>query len=67
MPREIAFFDALVPTLLLIFVACVILQFVLDWLLTRLRLYRYVWHPSLFRIALFFCIFSGAGLFLRAA
>ena len=67
MPREIAFLDALIPTLLLIFVGCVILQFGIDWLLSRLRLYRYVWHPSLFRIALFFCIFSGASLLLHAA
>ncbi|PUA20473.1 DUF1656 domain-containing protein [Glaciimonas sp. PCH181] len=67
MPREIAFLDALIPTLLLVFVGCVILQFGIDWLLSRLRLYRYVWHPSLFRIALFFCIFSGAGLLLHAA
>ncbi|WP_395823991.1 DUF1656 domain-containing protein [Collimonas sp.] len=26
---------------------------------------RYVWHPSLFRIALFFCIFGSAGLLLQ--
>lgn len=67
MPREIAFFDALIPTLLLVFVGSVMLQFGVDWLLSRLRLYRYVWHPSLFRIALFFCIFSAAGLLLHAA
>ncbi|MEB0141386.1 DUF1656 domain-containing protein, partial [Undibacterium sp. CCC2.1] len=46
MPREIAIFDALVPTLLAVFIGCVILQFGVDWLLTRLRLYRFVWHPS---------------------
>jgi len=67
MPREIALFDALIPTLLLVFVGCVILQFGVDWLFSRLRLYRYVWHPSLFRIALFFCIFGSAGLLLHAA
>ena len=67
MPREIALFDALVPALLLVFVGCVILQFGIDWLFSRLRLYRYVWHPSLFRIALFFCIFGGLALILHAA
>jgi hypothetical protein len=39
----------------------------IDWIFTRLGLFRYVWHPSLFRIALFFCIFGGAGLLLHAA
>lgn len=49
MPREIALFDALIPTLLLVFIACLFLQMAVDWLFTRLGLYRYVWHPSLFR------------------
>ncbi|MDP5009452.1 MAG: DUF1656 domain-containing protein [Glaciimonas sp.] len=63
MPREIALFDALMPTLLLIFVGTILLQIGIDWLMSRLHLYRYVWHPGLFRIALFFCIFSSCALF----
>jgi uncharacterized protein DUF1656 len=67
MPREIALFDALIPTLLFIFIGCLFLQMAIDWIFTRLGLFRYVWHPNLFRIALFFCIFCAAGLLLHAA
>jgi len=62
MPREIAWFDALVPTLLPIFLASLLLQWGLDWLVGRFGLYRYVWHPPLFRLALFACVFGGLGL-----
>jgi len=62
MPREIALFDALVPTLLPIFLASLLLQWGLDWLGGRFGLYRYVWHPPLFRLALFACVFGGLGL-----
>lgn len=62
MPLEIAMFDALVPTLLPIFLLSLLLQAGLDWLFGRFGLYRHVWHPPLFRLALFACVFGGLGL-----
>ncbi len=62
MPLEIAFLDALVPVLLPIFLLSLLLQWGLDWLVGRFGLYRYVWHPPLFRLALFACVFGGLGL-----
>lgn len=62
MPREIAFFDAFAPGLLLVFALSLLLQWGVDWLVGRYGLYRHVWHPPLFRIALFVCIFGGLGL-----
>ncbi|GGC74361.1 DUF1656 domain-containing protein [Undibacterium terreum] len=65
MPREIALFDALVPTLLLVFVAAMLLQVMLDRLCAYLGVYRFVWHPGLFRVAMFVCVFGGLALFLK--
>ncbi len=62
MPGEISLFGVLVPGLLLVFVLSLLLQWGVDWVIGRFGLYRYVWHPSLFRIALFACIFGGIGL-----
>ncbi|MES2103567.1 MAG: DUF1656 domain-containing protein [Pseudomonadota bacterium] len=67
MPREIALLDALVPTLLLVFVAAMLLQVALDRIFALLGVYRYVWHPGLFRVALFVCIFGGLALLLHVA
>jgi hypothetical protein len=64
MPREIALHGVLVPGLLPVFIGCLLLMVLLDLLLGRLGLYRRVWHPSLFRLALFVCLFSAAGLLL---
>ena len=49
MPREIALGDALVPSL---------------WLAGHYGLYRHVWHPALFRIAAFVCVFGSFALLL---
>jgi hypothetical protein len=62
MPRELAFLDALVPGLLLVFLASLLLQWGLDWLVGRYGFYRHVWHPPLVRLALFVCLFGGLGL-----
>lgn len=64
MPREVALFGILMPGLLLVFVASLLLSGLLDWLAGRYGLYRHVWHPALFRVALFVCIFGGLGLWL---
>lgn len=64
MPGEIDLFSLLVPGLLPILAGCVLLFVVLDLVLARLGCYRYTWHPSLFRVALFAALFSGASLLL---
>lgn len=65
MPGEIAIYGVLVPGLLPIFLGCLLLMALLDVLIGRYGLYRYVWHPPLFRLALFACLFGLAGLLLR--
>lgn len=62
MPREFALLDALVPTLLLAFLVSIALQAFLDKIFGRLGLYRHVWHPPLFRVSVFVCIFGILGL-----
>ncbi len=64
MPHEIAIQGVLVPGLLPIFLGCLLLMALVDVLIGRYGLYRYVWHPPLFRLALFACLFGLAGLLL---
>jgi steroid 5-alpha reductase family enzyme len=64
MPREVALADALVPGLLLIYLGCLLVLWLIDTIIGRYGLYRYVWHPSLFRVAVFFLLFGAAGLLL---
>ncbi|MEX3526909.1 MAG: DUF1656 domain-containing protein [Burkholderia sp.] len=62
MPREIAVFDAYMPTVVLMFVLGALLTWTVDRLLAATGLYRLVWHPSLFRASLLVCICGGLGL-----
>jgi protein AaeX len=64
MPREIALGGAMMPGLLVWFVLSLGLLLLIDVAIGRFGLYRFVWHPSLFRIALFVCIFGSIGLLL---
>lgn len=64
MPREVALGDALVPGLLLVYVGSLLVLWLIDTIIGRYGLYRYVWHPSLFRVAVFFVLFGAAGLLL---
>jgi hypothetical protein len=64
MPREIVFGDALIPGLLVLFVLSLVLLWFIDWAAGRFGLYRLVWHPSLFRLALFVCVFGSLALLL---
>ena len=59
MLREVGLFGALVPSLLLYFLAAIPLFLVIDRLASPLGFYRLVWHPPLVRLALFTCVFSG--------
>ena len=63
MLREISLFGAGVPSLLLYFVAAVVLFLLLDQVAKSLGFYRLVWHPPLVRLALFVCLFSSLVLF----
>ncbi|WP_107876988.1 DUF1656 domain-containing protein [Pseudoduganella sp. UC29_71] len=62
MPRELAVFGILIPTLLPIFLASLLLQGALDWALGHAGLYRRMWHPALVRLCLLVCIFSALTL-----
>ena len=62
MPRDIAVFDAYVPTILLLFIAGGLLTWFIDRLLALTGLYRVVWHPSLFRACLLVCTCGLFGL-----
>lgn len=64
MPREIAIGDALMPGLLIWFLMSLVLLLLFDWIVGRFGLYRYVWHPALFRLALLVCIFGSVALLL---
>lgn len=66
MPREISFFDAYIPTLLLLVLAAGALALVADRLLVRIGLYSLVWHPALFRVSLFVCLAALLGLYVYA-
>jgi protein AaeX len=62
MPREIAIFDAYVPTIILLCLIGAALTWALDRVLAWTGLYRVVWHPSLFRASLLVCICGVLGL-----
>lgn len=64
MPREIALLDALVPTLLLAFLAAASGSLALDWLFARYGIYRHLWYPALFRLSIFTCLFTAGGLLI---
>ena len=53
MLREIPVFGALMPSLVVYFIAAVPLFLLVDRLASPLGLYRLVWHPPLVRLALF--------------
>jgi protein AaeX len=58
MLREIGLFGALAPSLLLYFIASVVLFVVVDRVLRWLAFYRLTWHPALARFGLFLCLFA---------
>lgn len=59
MPRELAVFGVLIPTLVPLFFISLLLQVLLDWVLGLAGVYRRLWHPALVRLCLFTCIFAG--------
>ena len=67
MPREIAVFGVLIPSLVPLFLTAILLQVGLDWLFTESGIYRRLWHPSLVRLCLFVLIFCGLLLWFYQA
>ena len=62
MPRELALGGIYVPTLLILFLATAASWFVLDRVLARTGVYRWVWHLDLFRLCLFTVLFAAVGM-----
>lgn len=50
------------PPLAMIFAASFFLMWLIDLIVAPTGVYRFVWHPSLFRASLFACVFGGAAL-----
>jgi hypothetical protein len=65
MSADIGILSLIMPALLVILVASVVLFIGLDFLLSWLGCYRRVWHPALFRAAIFTTLFSVLSLLLR--
>lgn len=59
---EISLLDALVPSLLPVFLLSICIQVALDRVMAWCGVYRYVWHPPLFRLSCFVCIFGVLGM-----
>lgn len=64
MPREIALHGVYLPTVTLLFLISLAVVWGLDRLLAWVGLYRFVWHPALFRVSLFACLYGGAALYV---
>jgi protein AaeX len=62
---ELALFGALAPSLLLYFLAAIVVFIIVDRLVAGLGGYRFLWHPPLARFGLFLCIFAALVLSTR--
>jgi hypothetical protein len=59
MRYEVDLFGILVPALLVWIVVSYVIGAVLRRLFERAGLYRFVWHPALFDLALYVCLLGG--------
>ncbi|UYK86388.1 DUF1656 domain-containing protein [Xanthomonas sacchari] len=64
LPAEISIAGVYVPGLLVLGVALLLVAWALDAVAGRAGLYRYAWHPSLFRLAIYVGAFAALGLLL---
>ncbi len=62
--RDVSIGGAYVPMLMLLFIGCALLTWLIDLLIAKAGGYRYIWHPPLFRVSLFTCLLSVASLAL---
>ncbi|HDZ16381.1 MAG TPA: DUF1656 domain-containing protein [Methylophaga aminisulfidivorans] len=58
MLREWSLAGATFPAITGLFVLSLLVLWLVDKLIGRMGVYRYVWHPSLFKLCLFVCIYS---------
>jgi hypothetical protein len=58
-PAEMAFGGVLVPGLLVAALIALVVTLLVRRLLSRLRLYRFAWHPTLLTLALYVLILGG--------
>lgn len=59
MNPEIAIYGLYVPSILLLALMALACSRALAWVFGRLGLYRLVWHPALFDVALFVILLGG--------
>ncbi|HEX7684321.1 MAG TPA: DUF1656 domain-containing protein [Trinickia sp.] len=62
MSREIAVLGAYFPALVPLCIGGAALAWLADRLLASVGLYRFVWHPALFRASLLACVCGALGL-----
>lgn len=58
----ISIFGVQIPTLVVIFSLTFIVQIVINKIFNEFHIYDFVWHPGLFRTAIFFCMFTSVSL-----
>ncbi|MBU9589654.1 DUF1656 domain-containing protein [Burkholderia multivorans] len=59
---EVSFASLLIPGLLPTFIGCGVAFWIIDRAIARSGLYQHVWHPALFRVSMFMCLFCCTGL-----
>jgi hypothetical protein len=64
MPLDITLLGIQMPTLLVVFIITAILQVLVDRVMSDAGVYNHVWHPGLFRTAIFVCLFAVPCLFI---
>jgi len=64
MEQIISLFGVQIPTLVAVFLFAGIVQIAINRVLSSLGVYEFVWHPGLFRTALFMCIFTPFSLLI---
>ncbi|MGB7404030.1 DUF1656 domain-containing protein [Arcobacter sp. KX21116] len=60
----VSFLGIQIPALIVIFLFAGLIQVLLNKVLANLGVYEFVWHPGLFRTALFVCIFTSFSLLI---
>ncbi|RXJ86641.1 DUF1656 domain-containing protein [Arcobacter sp. CECT 8985] len=60
----ISLFGIQIPALILIFLIAGVIQILLNKVFAELGVYEFVWHPGLFRTAIFVCIFASFSLII---
>lgn len=60
----ISIFGVQIPTLIVILVLCFIIQILVNKIFNENGVYDFVWHPGLFRTAVFACIFTSLSLII---